>query len=141
VLARTKYEISPPKKGACKHAPYETLKAAMSQIYRGIRRFRRWWRGEKNVPRDLHIYFVVHLLIVVWFGFVTYLESHGIHALQYGFLDCYYQGMGIYCLIAPFITVRLFVLASRGGPSFIAFAFADALLSLTHWFAVGIASI
>jgi hypothetical protein len=99
-------------------------------LYR-IQDFQKWWYGGRPVPRVLQSYFVFHFLIVVFFSILSILDSRHYYVLQGGFIEIITEFVGMFfILIGPIITVGILYLARRGGPSYIALAIADMLLSI-----------
>jgi hypothetical protein len=111
----------------------------MSQLLNCVRGFRNWWYSGVTVPRHWHIYFVVHLLIVVYCGVFAFLDSHGCYFLDRGAIEFVSEAAAVYSLPAPLVTVGILLSACKGGPSYIAFALVDVLLCIVHYLAVLIA--
>jgi hypothetical protein len=114
-----------------------------------VRTFRKWWYGGPTVTRAWHTYFCFHLLVVLWLGAFSILDTRGNYFIEdfvghsqlvikipFGIV------MWIAVLSAPAVTsvgLGILYLARKGGPSFIAFGLTDMALCGVQWLAIYVA--
>ncbi len=115
------------------------------ELYRA---FGRCWISGPTVPRRWHVYFLCHFVLAVAFGVFSFCDTRGIYlghlegpyfaAVNVFFLVAVAGGVVLF-FVAPLLSLRLLVLARRGGPSFVALAVADCAVTCMHYLAMFVA--
>jgi len=110
-----------------------------------LRRSQQWWYGGRCVPTAYRIYLYCHLLMVMYLSIFTAYERY-LPGSDAGIVLRMLIGgpllISLFAtLLVPLVSLRILYLARNGGPSYVAFAVADVLLSCVQWFATHVASL